>query len=100
MIRPNILRRALCPPMLGIAAAVAMWLAATASANSQTADCALVTDDRNPPEKILRCGANLEVRAAAGTIYHPIDQRGSAQPKSLQLDDGALMIEFHPSKRH
>ncbi|MGA2792448.1 MAG: FecR family protein [Roseiarcus sp.] len=86
--------------MLGIAAALSMWLAATVPASSQTSGCALVADDRNPPEKILRCGANLEVRAAAGTIYHPIDQRGSARPKSLQLDDGALMIEFHPSKRH
>jgi len=98
MIRPRLLRRALRRSMPGLAAAVSMWLAATASAGAQTAGCALAVDDRNPSEKILRCGASLEVRAAAGTNYHAIDQQGSEQPKSLQLDDGALLVEFHPSK--
>jgi hypothetical protein len=73
-----------------------MWIAATAAANSQTGECELVADDRNPPEKILRCGDNLVVRAAHGTIYHPLEQQGNRQPKAVQLDDGALMIEFHP----
>jgi hypothetical protein len=57
-----------------------------------------VPDDRNPPEKILRCGDALEVRSAHQTEYHPVDQAGNAPPNAIQLDSGALMIEFHPGK--
>jgi ferric-dicitrate binding protein FerR (iron transport regulator) len=96
--QPNILRRSASATMLGIAAAFALWLGAALSASAQTTACQLVADARNPPEQILRCGETLEVRTAAGAVYHPIDQQAGKQPKALQLDEGALMIEFHPGK--
>ncbi len=74
-----------------------MWLTATAPAFAQSGECRLVADDRNPSEKIMRCGDNLVVREAPGTRYHPVDQQEKEQPKALRLDAGALMIEFHPS---
>jgi hypothetical protein len=77
-----------------------MWLAATTAAMSQSGQCALVADDRNPTEQILRCGDDLVVRTAPGTRYQPVDQQGTELPKALRLDAGALMIEFHPSDAH
>ena len=76
--------------------AIGFFVAMTA-ATTQAAECALIPDDLNPPQQILRCGANLSVRAAAGTNYHVVDENGRRQPKALQLDEGALMVEFHPS---
>jgi len=96
-VYPNVFGRLAFSPIPGIAAALALWISAAIPASAQTA-CQLVADERNPPEQILRCGENLEVRTAAGTSYHPIDQQLGKQPKSLQLDEGALMIEFHPAK--
>jgi hypothetical protein len=81
----------------GVVTAISMWLATTTSAISQSGECVLVADDRDPDAKIMRCGDDLVVRTAHGTRYHPIDQQGQKKPKSLQLDTGALMIEFHPS---
>jgi FecR protein len=78
----------------GATLGVALWLAATMSAGAQSGACTLVPDDRNPSEKIMRCGDDLVVRAAPGTRYHPVDQKNNETPKTLQLDSGALMIEF------
>jgi hypothetical protein len=88
------------PSLLGAIAAASLWLAAAAPAASQSGECRLVADDRNPSEKIMRCGDDLVVRAAPGTRYHPVDQQGKEQPNALRLDAGALMIEFHPSDTH
>jgi hypothetical protein len=85
------------PLVSGTVAMLFGWLATTTSAISQNGACHLVADDRNPSEKILRCGDDLVVRATPGTRYHPVDQRGNEPPKALQLDTGALMIEFHPN---
>ncbi len=85
---------------LRAAAAIAIGLAATASASSQTGQCALAPDERNPPEQILRCGDGLIVRTAHDTHYRPVDLQGKKRPNSLQLDDGALMVEFHPGPGH
>jgi ferric-dicitrate binding protein FerR (iron transport regulator) len=83
-----------------IVAAAAALLAVAVSAEAQTSGCQLVADDRNPPEKILRCGDTLEVRTAHGTSYRPVDLQGKPPPGELQLDAGALMVEFHPSREH
>ena len=80
------------------AAIVSALLLSTATARAQAGACQLIADDRNPPEKILHCGGALEVRSAHQTDYHPADQAGNAPPNAIQLDSGALMIEFHPSK--
>jgi ferric-dicitrate binding protein FerR (iron transport regulator) len=81
----------------GVAAVTTVWVAMASMAVAQSGECRLIPDARNPSEKILRCGDTLEVRQAAGTRYHPIGQRSSAPPRALELDSGALMIEFHPS---
>jgi hypothetical protein len=84
------------------AAIASALLLSTAAARAQAGGCELVADERNPPEKILRCGDALAVRPAHQTEYHPVDQTGNAPPNAIQLDSGALMIEFHPSngRRH
>ena len=80
--------------------AILILLSAGVSAGAQTSACELVPDAQNPPEKILRCGRTLAVRTAHDTFYHPVDQNGTEQPNAVELDGGALMVEFHPSKRH
>ena len=80
--------------------AAAVLLSAGVSAGAQTSACELVPDVQNPPEKILRCGRTLVVRTAHDTSYHPVDQNATEQPNEVELDGGALMVEFHPSKRH
>jgi ferric-dicitrate binding protein FerR (iron transport regulator) len=82
--------------ILGMIALALLWWGAAAPASAQTAGCVLVADERNPPEQILRCGKSLDIRTAAGTVYHPVERRG-ALPRAVELDEGALMIEFHPS---
>jgi hypothetical protein len=79
-------------------AAGLVWLCGLAASSAQT--CALVADDRNPPQKILRCGDTLTIRSAQGTTYHLVGQRGGQQPQGARLDSGALMIEFTPSEAH
>jgi ferric-dicitrate binding protein FerR (iron transport regulator) len=85
-------------PMTIVAAAI--LLSATLSASAQTSACELIPDAQNPPERILRCGDRLVIRTAHDTSYHPVDQNGTEQPNVVELDGGALMVEFHPSRRH
>jgi hypothetical protein len=79
------------------AVAVSAWLAASTAAFAQSNGCSLVADDRNPSEKILRCGKDLTIRTAPGTRPALTDKQGQAQPADVQLDSGALMIEFNPT---
>jgi hypothetical protein len=58
--------------------------------------CALVPSERDPSEKILQCGQELTVRPAHGTSYRPIYKTGQQLPAAVRLDNGALLIEFHP----
>jgi hypothetical protein len=58
--------------------------------------CALVPNERDPSEKILRCGEALTVTPAHGTRYRPIFSKGQPLPAAVRLDDGALLIEYHP----
>jgi ferric-dicitrate binding protein FerR (iron transport regulator) len=87
-------------PAASAAAVASIWLAVTTSAFSQPAECAFAPDERNPTERILRCDATLVVRQAPGTVYHPVDGDETRQPKALQVDEGAVLVEFHPSPRH
>ena len=50
-----------------------------------------------PSERILQCGENLTVRPAQGTRYRPLYKKGDPLPVGIRLDDGALLIEFHPA---
>jgi FecR protein len=60
--------------------------------------CALVPNDKMPSEKMLQCGENLTVRAAPGARYQPLYKKGDPLPVGIRLNDGALLIEFHPTK--
>jgi ferric-dicitrate binding protein FerR (iron transport regulator) len=84
--------------LLGIVAAVALWLPTAAFA--QAGGCALVADERNPPQRILRCGDGLAVRTAPGANYHPVNPQGKQPPTALQVDAGAVEVEFHPGDGH
>ena len=60
--------------------------------------CVLIPDKQNPISRILRCGSTLTVQPAPGSSYRPVDTAGSRPPDSVQLDGGALLIDFHGSK--
>ena len=62
-----------------------------------TGACALVPNDRAPSEKILQCGETLTVRPAEGARYRPLYRKGDPLPVGIRLDDGALLIEYHPA---
>jgi hypothetical protein len=65
--------------------------------HSQSDTCALRPDKYNPSEQILRCGEELTVRPAPGTVYHPVDTTPGHLPASVQLNGGALYVIFHPA---
>lgn len=69
------------------------------AAQAQSEACALRPSKHNPNEKILRCGRDLTVQPAPGTIYRPVDPGDRRPPTAIQLDGGALLIEFHPTER-
>lgn len=52
---------------------------------------------RSVGEDFRRCGDSLTVQPAHGTHYRPITKAGQPLPAAIRLDDGALLIEFHPS---
>lgn len=61
--------------------------------------CALVPSERDPSEKMLQCGPELMVRPVHGTSFHPIYKTGQQLPAAIRLDNGALLIEFHPDRQ-
>jgi len=61
-------------------------------ASAQPAGCTLTPDERNPSEKILRCGDDLTLRSAPGTQYKLIT-KGPPLPSGAELNSGALLIE-------
>jgi FecR protein len=61
--------------------------------------CVLNTDKRNPNEKILRCGSELTITPAPGTVYRPASASADGPPASVQLESGALLIEFNSKRR-
>jgi hypothetical protein len=79
--------------LTAIPIAALLVLAASGASLAQTAECSLVEDPHNAPEKILRCGDELSVRIARGTRYKLIAREGQPLPSGAELDSGALMIE-------
>jgi hypothetical protein len=79
--------------------AAALFVAAIAGPGSARAAgvCALVPNQRAPSEKILQCGETLTVHPAQGARYRPLYKKGDPLPVGIRLDDGALLIEFHPA---
>src|SRR5271168_2853547 len=75
-------------------------LAGVVPAAAQSGACTLVPDKRNPNDKILRCGTELTITPAPGTVYRPGPAGADGLPTSVQLDNGALLIEFNPKRRH
>jgi hypothetical protein len=62
--------------------------------------CALVPNERAPSENILQCGEALTVRPAPGARYRLLYRKGDPLPVGIRLDDGAVLIEFHPTSGH
>jgi FecR protein len=60
--------------------------------------CALIPNEKMPSEKILQCGETLTVRPAQGARYQPLFKKGDPLPVGIRLNNGALLIEFHPTK--
>ena len=83
-----------------IGGVVSIWLGSQAQVHGQPAGCSLIPDDKNPSEKILRCGDNLTIRNAPDTRYeltgHDDEQQKIGE---VRLDSGALLIEFSSSDR-
>ena len=84
--------------MLAAAALFAAVLAGQDPARAAGA-CALIPNDSMPSEKMLQCGENLTVRAAPGARYQPLYKKGDPLPVAIRLNDGALLIEFHPASQ-
>ena len=78
---------------------IAAWIGTAAPALGQPAGCTLVADDRNPKEKMLRCGDDLTIRPAANSKYQVTGEAGQGPPTEVRLESGALLIEFKPSER-
>jgi hypothetical protein len=74
-------------------------LASVVPAAAQSGACTLTPDKRNPNDKILRCGTELTITPAPGTVYRPGPAAADGLPASVQLDSGALLIEFNPKRR-
>ena len=61
--------------------------------------CVLIPDKHSPNDRILHCGTAVTVRPAPGTSYHPLDAGSDRPTSAVQLDSGALLIEFHPTQK-
>jgi ferric-dicitrate binding protein FerR (iron transport regulator) len=84
----------------GAGVLLSLWAWAAAPALAQSGACVLSPDRRNPNQRILRCGSELTITAAPGTVYRPAAAGDDGLPASVQLDSGALLIEFNSKKRH
>ncbi|HLN11495.1 MAG TPA: FecR family protein [Xanthobacteraceae bacterium] len=80
---------------LRIALAV-VWLGAADIASAQTGGCVLA-DDRHGPDRVLRCGVGLTIHATAEAQYRLTGEQGRKTPTGVELESGAVMIEFVPS---
>ena len=88
------LRDALAFALTVMAILVSMAALTGSAGHAQGSGCALLPDDRNPTEKILRCPNGLMIRTAPGTRYQLIDQGGRRRPDAAWLTDGALLIDL------
>jgi hypothetical protein len=77
-----------------------LWACALAPALAQSGTCVLSPDKRDPNQKILHCGSELTITPAPGTVYRPAGAGDDGLPALVQLDSGALLIEFKSKRRH
>jgi hypothetical protein len=91
-----------CPTahICGVGVLLAFWACTVGPAVAQSGVCVLTPDKRNPSDKILRCGSELTITPAPGTVYRPAAAGEDGLPASVQLDSGALLIEFNSKRRH
>jgi hypothetical protein len=94
------LSRTAAHTLYGAGVLLALWGGAGGSATAQSGSCVLIPDKHSPNERILRCGSELTITPAPGTVYHPAAAGEDGLPPSVQLDSGALLIEFHPKRHH
>jgi hypothetical protein len=83
----------------GAAVLLSLWVCAVGPAAAQSGACVLIPDKRNPSDKILRCGSDLVITPAPGTVYRAAPPAEDGLPASVQLESGALLIEFHSKRR-
>jgi len=84
--------------LVGVVIAL-IWLGTPAQVYGQPAGCDLIPDDKNPSEKILRCGDSLTIRNAPDTRYEFTGKDAEQGTGEIRLNSGALLIEFTPSER-
>ena len=70
---------------------------APTSVFGQPSGCTLIPDERNPSDKILRCGDGLTIRTSPNTRFSVTGPDGGRPPTGIHLDAGALLIDFTPS---
>jgi ferric-dicitrate binding protein FerR (iron transport regulator) len=83
---------------LFMAVAVAAALIVSTDVWAGSGVCTLEPNPNDPSEKTLQCD-DVTVTPAQGTSYRPLYKRHQHSPSAIRLDDGALLIEFHPSAR-
>src|SRR5579863_2609199 len=83
---------------ISIASALVMTLLASSpAAKAQSGLCTMAPDARDASLSVLTCGNGaLTVRESRGARYVPPETL-DAPPKSIALEAGALLLEFHPS---
>jgi hypothetical protein len=84
----------------GASVLFSLWACALAPALAQSGTCVLSPDKRDPNHKILHCGSELTITSAPGTVYRTAGAGDDGLPASVQLDSGALLIEFKSKRRH
>ena len=57
--------------------------------------CTLSPYEHDASLRVLRCGENLVVRSSPDAQYRPVSGRDI--PSAIELDNGALLIEFRPA---
>jgi FecR protein len=92
-------RRALSAVILIALAIMSSAFVGSRFASAGGGACALVLNEHDPSLKILRCGQDLTVSPARGAQYRPLYKKGQQLPAAIQLNDGALLIEFHPGSQ-
>jgi ferric-dicitrate binding protein FerR (iron transport regulator) len=78
---------------------LSLWAGAGGSAMAQSGACVLSPDKRSPNDLVLRCGSELTITPAPGTVYRTAAADEDGLPASVQLESGALLVEFHSKRR-
>jgi FecR protein len=67
---------------------------------AENGGCQLRPDRQHANDQVLVCGKALTIHSAPGTVYRPADASRDAAPASVQLDNGALLLDFHANVPH